>query len=141
MMMKYPFASQRVEEAYNLSDTIAREGLLLLRDMIFETAQGRPEIGSIEETLRWGQPAYLTPQTKAGTTLRLGVSKFARFALFVHCQSRLIPEYLSAYPMWDRVDGTRAVLFDHATEIDPLRHGWLIEQALTYRLRKKTASK
>lgn len=140
-MMKYPFSSPEVEAAYRLPDETAREGLLLLRDMIFDIARGRPEIGQIEETLRWGQPAYLTPQTKAGTTLRLGVPKSAGFALFVHCQSRLIPEYLTAYPMWDRVDGTRAVLFDQVTEIDPLRHGWLIEQALTYRLRKKTAAK
>ncbi len=139
--MKYPFASQQAEQAYSLPDTVARDGLLLLRDMIFETAEARPEIGKIEETLRWGQPAYLTPQTKAGTTIRLGQHKSARFALFVHCQSRVIPEYLAAYPMWDRVDGTRAVLFDHATEIDPLRHGWLIEQALTYQLRKKPTTK
>ena len=41
----------------------------------------------------------------------------------------------------NRVEGTRAVLFDHVADIDPLRHGWLIEQALTYRLRKKKAGK
>lgn len=140
-MMRYPFASQQVETAYDLPDSVAREGLLLLREMIFDIAKARPETGQIEETLRWGQPAYLTPQTKSGTTIRLGVHKSARFALFVHCQSRVIPAYLEAYPMWDRVDGTRAVLFDHATEIEPRRHSWLVEQALTYRLRKKTAAK
>lgn len=139
--MKFPFASQQVEEAYDLTDREARECLLQLREMIFDTAQAQPDIGVIEETLRWGQPAYLTPETKAGSTIRLGVPKTARFALFVHCQSRLIPDYLAAYPMWDRVEGTRAVLFDHVAEIDPLRHGWLIEQALTYRLRKKKAGK
>ncbi len=140
-MMRYPFANVQLQAAFDLPDPAAREGLLQLREMIFDTALARPDISDIEESLRWGQPAYLTPKTKAGTTIRLGVPKTARFALFVHCQSRLIPEYLAAYPMWDRLDGTRAVLFDHAAEIDPLRHGWLIEQALTYRLRKKTAAK
>lgn len=141
MTTKHPFASEQVEKAFDLPDAGAREGLMILRDMVFETAQARPEIGRIKEALRWGQPAYLTPETKAGTTLRLGVPKTARFALFVHCQSRLIPEYLKAFPMWDKVDGTRAILFGDASEIDPIRHGWLIEQALTYRLRKKTTAK
>ena len=133
--MKYPFPSAKIEDAFDLGDTEARQGLLALRDLIFDTATDLPEAGRIEEALRWGQPAYLTPETKSGSTIRLGVPKGARFGLFVHCQSRLIPEYLTTFPAWDRVEGTRAILFDHANEIESLRHGWLIKRALTYHLR------
>ena len=34
----------------------------------------------------------------------------------------------------DRTEGTRAILFDDASQIDILRHGWLIRRALTYHL-------
>ena len=137
--MMYPFASAKVEEVFDLKDEEARRGLLALRELIFETAAENPAVGRVEETLRWGQPAYLTPDSKSGSTLRLGVPKGARFGLFVHCQSRLIPEYLVTFPAWDRVEGTRAVLFDHPDEVERIRHGWLIKRALTYHIREQIA--
>ena len=136
--MKYPFASAKVEQAFELEDVEARKGLLALRDLIFDTAAETPAAGRIEETLKWGQPAYLTPESKSGSTVRLGVPKSARFGLFVHCQSQLIPEYLVTFPAWDKVEGTRAILFDRADEVEPMRHGWLIKRALTYHIRQST---
>ncbi|MCF6430740.1 DUF1801 domain-containing protein [Leisingera sp. MMG026] len=133
--MTPPFASPGIEAAFDVLDPQARAGLLALRGLIFDTAAQTPEAGRIEEALRWGQPSYLTPERKTGTTLRLGVPKGARFALFVHCQSRLIPEFAAAFPAWDRFEGTRAVLFNDPAEVEPIRHGWLIKRALTYRIR------
>ncbi|MGR3761377.1 DUF1801 domain-containing protein [Roseobacteraceae bacterium NS-SX3] len=133
--MTPPFSSSAVEAAFAVPDPLARDGLLALRRLILETAASTPEAGRIEEALRWGQPAYLTPETKSGSTIRLGVPKGARFALFVHCQTRLIPEFAAAYPAWDRFESTRAVLFEHPREIEPMRHGWLIRRALIYHIR------
>lgn len=130
--MTRPFASPQVQAAFNVPDPVARDGMLALRDLILETADGIAGIGRIEETLRWGQPAYLTSQSRCGTTLRIGLAKQARFALFVHCRTQIIPEFTRTFSGWDRVDGTRAVLFDTASQIDPFRHGWLVERALTY---------
>lgn len=104
-----------------------REGVLALRRLIFEVAHGLP--APLEETLKWGQPAYLAPK---GTTLRLGAHKEARFALFAHCQSKVISTYAAAFPGWDRLDGNRAVLFDHPRQIEPERLSHLIRHALTY---------
>ncbi|UWQ24848.1 DUF1801 domain-containing protein [Leisingera aquaemixtae] len=130
-----PFASPDIEAAFDVPDGQARAGLLALRRLIFDTAAQTPEAGRIEEVLRWGQPSYLTPETGTGSTIRLGIPKGARFALFVHCQSRLIPEFAAAFPAWDRFEGTRAVLFNHPREVEPVRHGWLVKRALTYRIR------
>ncbi|CUI01510.1 DUF1801 domain-containing protein [Leisingera aquaemixtae] len=130
-----PFASPDIEAAFDVPDVQARAGLLALRRLIFDTAAQTPEAGRIEEALRWGQPSYLTPESKTGSTIRLGIPKGARFALFVHCQSRLIPEFAAAFPAWDRFEGTRAVLFNNPREVEPVRHGWLIKRALTYRIR------
>lgn len=137
--MTHPFSDPKVEAAFEVPDAGAKAGLLSLRDLIWDRAQALPQIGPLQETLRWGQPAYLTPQSRSGSTLRLGVPKTGRFALFVHCQSSLIADFLRQFPNWDRVEGTRAVLFDDLGEIDPIRHGWLIERALTYHLNKRAA--
>ncbi|MCB4456248.1 DUF1801 domain-containing protein [Leisingera sp. McT4-56] len=133
--MKPAFATPEIAAAFAVSDPLVREGLLRLRQLIFDTAAETPEAGRVEEVLRWGQPSYVTPETKAGSTIRLGVPKGARFALFVHCQSRLIPEFAAAFPAWDRFEGTRGVLFNHPEEVEPIRHGWLIKRALTYKTR------
>lgn len=130
--MTRPFACDRIAAAFDLPDARARAGLLALRDLILETAKTLPDIGPVEEALRWGQPSYIS---REGTPLRLGVPKSARFGLFVHCQSRVIPNYLERYPAWDRIEGTRAVLFDRPDQIEPLRHGWLIRHALTYKVK------
>ena len=138
--MTQPFANDEIKAAFAVEDPKARAGMLALRDLILVTAARLPQVGPVEEALRWGQPSYLTPETKSGSTLRLGQPKGGCFALFVHCQSTLIPDYLQAFPAWDRVEGTRALLFDDVSEIDPIRHGWLVERALTYHLHK-TAKK
>lgn len=83
--MNPPFASEAVKTAFETVQPDARRGLLALRALIFKTAARLPEVGPIEEALRWGQPAYLTPLTKSGSTLRLGVPKAGGFALFAHC--------------------------------------------------------
>jgi len=132
--MTRSFASDTVAAAFDAVAPEARAGLLTLRGLILETGDDLPQIGRLEEALRWGQPAYLTPDTKSGTTIRLGVPKKANFALFVHCQTRLIGDYTTMFPNQDRIDGTRAILFDNLSQIDPTRHGWLIRRALTYHL-------
>lgn len=110
-----------------------RQGVLRLRDLIFDVAGDIPQAHPLQETLRWGQPAYLTPP-RVGSTLRLGPHKDAVFALFAHCQTTIIASYAQAFPGWDRIDGNRAVLFDRPEQIEPERLSHLIHHALTYHL-------
>ncbi|WP_170351097.1 DUF1801 domain-containing protein [Ruegeria atlantica] len=126
-----PFDDPKVATAFDALPIDARVGALALRDLIFDTAASLPDAQPLQESLRWGQPAYLAPM---GSTIRIGTHKSARFALYVHCQSRLMGDFTSAFPSEDRLDGNRAVLFDDPAQIDPTRHGWLIARALTYHL-------
>ena len=66
------FADKRVQAAFAAFPPAARSRLLDLRAMVFEVADSLPGIGPIEESLRWGEPAYLTSSSRAGTTVRLG---------------------------------------------------------------------
>ena len=42
-----------------------------LRNIIFEVAKNTEGVGELVETLKWGEPAYLTSKTKSGTTIRI----------------------------------------------------------------------
>ena len=49
--------------------TASRKTLLKVRQLIFECAAADDAIGTLTETLKWGEPAYLTEQTKSGSTI------------------------------------------------------------------------
>lgn len=123
-----------VQDVFEAFEPEAGRALLTLRDLIFDVADATPEIGRLQEVLRWGQPSYITPDKKAASTLRLGVPKNGSFAIFAHCQSSVISDYAALFPEQDRIEGNRAVLFDTADQIDAERHGLLIKSALTYHL-------
>ncbi|QBF29733.1 DUF1801 domain-containing protein [Thalassococcus sp. S3] len=135
--MKRPFASKAVADAFLAYPKAAQPGLLRLRDLVFDVAEDTPEAGRIEESLRWGQPAYLTPETKSSSTLRLGVPKDGDgFAIYAHCGSSIISTFAETFPGQDKIEGNRAVHFGSVDQIDPARHGMLIRHALTYHLKK-----
>lgn len=123
-----------VKAAFDAMPEPARQGGLALRALVLDVARDTPEAGRVSEELRWGQPAYLTPETKAGTTLRIGCPKSGGFALFVHCQTSLIERFRPIAPEGTRFDGTRAVLFERPEEVQPEALGLLIRAALTYHL-------
>ena len=120
-----------VQAAFEAAPQPTRDGMLALRELIFQVAASMPEAGPVTEALRWGQPAYLAPK---GSTLRLGKPKGAVFALFVHCQSRLIPEFRDGPGMGMRFEGTRAVLFENVSDLKGAPIEPLVRHALTYRL-------
>lgn len=129
------FSSQRIATVFEGFPSPERAKLLALRALIFETAASLPQIGQIEETLKWGQPAYLTSQTKSGTTIRLGVQKQGGAALFIHCQTTVIPEFQHMFPDEFTFDGTRAV---HIRKVDTptlQKLKMLITRALSYHLK------
>lgn len=113
-----------------------QEGLLKLRGLIFDMAARLPEVGEIEETLKWGQPSYLTSQTKSGSTIRLGLPKTGGFGIYTHCQTTLISDFQSLFPDDFSYEGNRAIHFKHADEIDIDKLRLFIHSALTYHLTK-----
>jgi hypothetical protein len=133
------FADSNVEDAFDALPETARGGLLTLRALIFEAAAVNKAVGRIEETLKWGQPSYLTPETKSGSTIRLGIPKSPDhdYALFVHCQTDLTEQFETNYPGEFNFEGTRALLFraDEPIQAEALRH--CIGLALTYHVRKR----
>ncbi|GAK45907.1 conserved protein [Tepidicaulis marinus] len=133
-----PFKDKSVEAAFGAFPVKLRRPLLRLRALIFETAAATDGVGPLEECLKWGQPSYLTPKTKSGSTVRLGAAKDGETcALYVHCQTRLAGMFRAHYPDVFTFEGNRAVHFkpDEALPEKELRH--CIQMALTYKKRPR----
>jgi hypothetical protein len=116
-------------------DAPYRPAIMALRDLILDVAAKTPAIGPIEETLKWGQPAFLPNTTKSGTTIRLGLPKTGGFAIYVHCQTSLIADFQTHFPREFSYEGNRAILFSDMESIKPDLLRLFIHNALTYHLK------
>ncbi len=136
-MMKFEDAN--VAAAFDGYPRPVRAKLMRLRQLIFDTAAKTEGVGQLKETLKWGQPSYLTGLTKSGSTIRIDATKdgSGRYAMYVHCQTNLIESFRRRYPEALRYEGNRAVLLDAGDDIpvEELKH--CIAMALTYHLAKK----
>ncbi len=124
-----------MEAAFAAMPVEVKEGLLALRRLIFETAAQTPGVGALKETLKWGQPAYLTPETRSGSTIRLGVPKQGGFALYAHCQTTIISDFRTTFPDDFEFEGNRAVHFTPGKALPLDQLGLLVTNALTYHMK------
>lgn len=129
------FIDPAVQSAFDAFPAEARDQLMAMRNLIFNVAETTEGVGRLEETLKWGQPAYLTPETKSGSTIRLGVPKDGGAALYAHCQTTIISDFREAFPEVFAYEGNRAVRFSSDEELQPEMLALLIRSALTYHLR------
>jgi hypothetical protein len=114
-----------------------RAGLLELRRLILETATETDGIGKVVETLKWGQPSYLTEKPKSGTTIRIASdgSELGDIALYVSCNTSLVSEWRGLFP--DLIfGGDRSLHLSLATPLPLPELRQMIGMALTYHSRK-----
>ena len=142
-----PFADAKVRKLFEAYPDVVRTRLIALRRLIFDTAKSL-DVGKLEETLKWGQPSYLTSATKSGSTIRIDrLKNDDGYAMYVNCQTDLVAAFRELYPTQMTYGGNRSILFSVADKIPEkaLRH--CVGLALTYHARqkpiatKKTAAK
>lgn len=133
-----PFTDRNVAKVFDAYPDTIRAKLMILRAMILETAASIDGVGPLEETLKWGQPSYLTAESGTGSTIRIDRLKpdDNRVAMYFHCQTDLVATFRELYPAQMEYGGNRSILFDAAARIPEkaLRH--CIGLALTYHARK-----
>jgi hypothetical protein len=124
-----------VAAAFDALPPPLRRKLDRIRALIFDVAARTDGVGPLTETLKWGEPAYLTEQTKSGSTVRLGRSKRApdSAAVFFICTTNLVPTFRSLWPEL-RYEGDRAILLPLDGEV-PAALATCIKMALTYHQR------
>ena len=133
------FADPRVAATFKAYPPDVRARLMALRETIFEVAAATPGVGTLTETLKWGQPSYLTGETGSGTTVRIDRLKgdSGGYAVYFHCRSGLVGQFRELYPDIFAYDGKRAIRFgpDDRLPGGALKH--CLALALTHHLRAK----
>jgi len=111
-----------------------------VRAAIFAVAARDADIGALTETLKWGEPAYLTQATRSGSTIRLGQSRktAGRCAIFVNCNTTLADTVRTRFPELE-VEGDRAVLIDPDRPL-PEAVAPVLSLALRYHLDKRVGA-
>ena len=108
-----------------------RDNLLLLRELILETASETEGIEELEETLRWGEPSYLT---KSGSTIRIDWKKRTpdRYAVYFICTTSLVGTFKDIYGDLFTFEDNRAIVFGENDQlpVGELKH--CISLALSY---------
>jgi hypothetical protein len=135
-------SASAVEAVFDAYPRPVKARLLALRRLILDTAKATNGVGLVEETLKWGQPSYLTPETKSGSTIRIDQVKPGpgQYAVYFHCQTNLVETFRELYPEL-RYEGNRAILLgtDDKLPEAALRH--CVALALTYHLGKRKGGK
>lgn len=133
------FADKKVAAVFAAYPAQLRSKMMALRELVFDVAENTDGVGPLDETLRWGQPSYLTVATGSGSTVRLDWHKKEEgYALYFHCQSGLVEQFRELYGDAFRYGGKRALLFSASgrVHVKALRH--CVGLALTHHLRKKS---
>lgn len=132
------FSNGDVQSVFKAYPPALRAKLMALRELVFDAAAGTEGVGRLTETLKWGQPSYLTEETGSGTTVRIDRLKAGDgYAIYFHCQSGLVGQFRALYPDTFTYGGERAMHFSAKDRLPvrALRH--CIALALTHHLRKK----
>ena len=127
-----PFARSDVARVFESYPVAMRRRLLRLRALIFETASSLG-VGPLEETLRWGEPAYVTT-TGGGSTIRINRRRqnARQYAMYFHCRTSLVDTFRTAFPDTFTFEGNRAIVFDEGDRVPVRELAVCIETALTY---------
>ncbi len=102
-----------------------------LRELIIKTASEIDGLELLEETLKWGEPSYLT---KYGSTVRMDWKEKnpKQFALYFKCTSLLVPTFKELYKNIFTFEGDRAIVFTLHDSLPEKELMHCISLALTY---------
>jgi hypothetical protein len=131
-----------VEATFGAYPKPVKAKLLALRRLIFDTAKATEGVGALEEALKWGQPSYLTTDTKSGSTIRIDQVKEAdgQYAVYFHCQTDLVETFRELYPEL-HYGGNRSILLNAEEKLPEVSLRHCVALALTYHLRKRKSAK
>jgi hypothetical protein len=130
-----PITNPAVAKAFEAYPPNMRRKLLALRKLILQTAAATEGVGELDETLKWGEPAYLTAASGSGSTVRIDwkASKPNQYAMYFNCQTTLVETFKSLFPREFSYEGNRAIVFKESEPIPKDALAFCVSAALTYR--------
>lgn len=99
----------------NYPETVNKK-MKVLRALVIEVAKETESINFLEETLKWGEPSFIT---KHGSTLRMDWKAKApdQYAMYFKCTSRLVETFKKVYGNLFQYQGNRAIVFSLDQEV------------------------
>jgi hypothetical protein len=127
-----------VANAFDGFPPVVSERLKYVRQLIFKIAAETDGVGPLTETLKWGEPAYLTEVTRSGSTIRLGWPKAHpdQAAIYVNCKTSLVSTFRDLFSENLVFVGNRAILIPVKGPIAEAELELCIGMALTYKKSK-----
>lgn len=105
-----------VNEIFANYPGFVRDKMKQLRELVIETAKETEGISNLEETLKWGEPSFIS---KNGSTLRMDwKEKYPnQYAMYFQCSSRLVDTFRLVFGNIFQYEGKRAIIFQLNQEI------------------------
>lgn len=130
---------KEVQEVFDTYPVKAQKHLTKIRKLILDCAVADKAIGELTETLKWGEPAYLTDKTKSGSTIRLGYKDKQpdTVAIYFNCQTTIVKDIKLRYNDQFECVNNRAVLIPLDKPLPAKELSGCIDIALKYHLNKK----
>jgi len=104
-----------------------------IRALILDAAQDA-DVGPVEETLKWGQPAWRPKRARTGSTLRLNWHEKSpqTLVLFVDCKTTLSATMREIYPHDFQYESNRALHLQLAARLPDQAIHHLAQLTFTY---------
>jgi len=124
-------SNPEVKKVFNKYPPSVKPQMLSLRELVIETAREIEGLDKLEETLKWGEPSYLT---KNGSTLRMDWKAKApeQYALYFKCTSKLVETFKEVHGDVFKYEKTRALVFSLNDKLPKKELKSCIKAALTY---------
>lgn len=125
----------KVEVVFEQYPKHIQSKLLILLQLIMDTAKEIEDLDHMDETLKWGEPSYIT---KKGSTIRIGWKQSSpdQYAMYFNCNTKLVDTFKEVYKDLFHYEGNRAIVFAVNDEIPINELKQCIVLALTYHTRK-----
>ncbi|MGB3183541.1 MAG: DUF1801 domain-containing protein [Cyclobacteriaceae bacterium] len=121
----------RVQKVFDTYPEAMQGRLQALRRLIIEAAEEAQDVSVMEETLKWGEPSYLTKQ---GSTIRIDWKEKnpEQYAIYFKCTSKLVPSFKEVFGSLFNYENNRAIIFGIDERIPAAELKKCITAALLY---------
>ena len=120
-----------VSDRYTQYPSPIRHRLDELRTIVIQAASEIEGITELEETLKWGEPSFLTAD---GSTVRIDWKQSApdHYAMYFSCTSKLVPTFKRLFADVFEFENDRAIVFSISSPVPTAELKACVAAALQY---------
>ena len=100
----------KIKEIFDQYPDFVKDKMQFLRELVIETVEETENVSTLEETLKWGKPSFIT---KYENTIRMDWKPKMpnQYALYFQYTSRLVETFKMVFDDIFQYEGKRAIIF------------------------------